>query len=133
MIMNGDRVDAMDSSRDGGMRCLLRLCILCFWFVLPRWRCMVSNFAIRTLVLIYIHKKVTKDSQLLNAPAARQFCLAPSVMFLFLSCSGWRQIYHFPELLLVRLYTFFVTMFGDPSADQTRKHGHIHIVHHPPS
>jgi hypothetical protein len=39
MIMNGDRVDAMDSSRDGGMRCnrLLRLCILCFWFVLTQW------------------------------------------------------------------------------------------------
>ena len=46
-----------------------------------------SNFAIRKLVLIYIHKKETK----LNAPAARQFCLAPSVTFSFLSPSLWRH------------------------------------------
>ncbi len=55
-----------------------------------------------------------------NAPAVSpfllfvMFSLAPSVMFSFLSCSLWRQIYYFSELVLVRMYTFFVTMFGDP-------------------
>ena len=81
---------------------LLRLCILCFWFVLTGNGCelttpdpsaliLVSNFAIRILVIIYIHKKERK----LNAPAACQFCLAPSVTFSFLSPSLWRQIYHY--------------------------------------
>ena len=97
--MNGDRVDAMDSSRDGGMRCnrLLWLCILCFWFVLTQWGAnwphlthqpwfLVSNFAIRKLVLIYIHKKETKDSQCSSCSPFLlfvMFCLAPSVMFSF--------------------------------------------------
>jgi hypothetical protein len=38
---------------------------------------------------------------------------------LLLSCSLWRQIYHLPELVLVRMYTFFVTMFGDPIQART--------------
>ena len=38
-----------------------------------------------------------------------------------------------PELVLVRMYTFLVSMFGDPSADPTDPKNmvwHIHIVHH---
>ncbi len=48
---------------------------------------LVSNFVIRKLVLIYIHKKETKDSQ-------RSSCspvLFGAVTFLFLSPSCWRR------------------------------------------
>jgi hypothetical protein len=31
MIMNGDRVDAMDSSRDGGMQCAIDCCGFVFY------------------------------------------------------------------------------------------------------
>jgi hypothetical protein len=45
-----------------------------------------------------------------------------------------------PELVLVRMYTFLVTMFGDPSANPKNSAdpknmactstSHIHIIHH---
>jgi hypothetical protein len=47
---------------------------------------------------------------------------------IFLSCSVWRHFFvmfclapylSLPELVLVRVYTFLVMMFGDPSADPT--------------
>ncbi len=42
----------------------------------------VSNFAFRKLVLIYIHKKETKDSQ----------CASCSMPWWFLSCSLWHHL-----------------------------------------
>jgi hypothetical protein len=59
------------------------------------------------------------------------------------SCSVWRHFFvmfclapylSLPKLVLVRLYTFFVMMFGDPSTDPTdpKKHGLTH-PQRPPS
>ena len=86
-----------------GMRCngLLRLCkfmfLVCAFMLDANWPhpthqpwFLVSNFAIRKLVLIYIHKKETKDSQRSSCSPFLlfvMFSLAPSVMFSFLSFS----------------------------------------------
>jgi membrane protein YdbS with pleckstrin-like domain len=81
----------------------------------------VSNFAIKKLVLIYIHKhkKEQKISTLQLLIANSPFChvlvgaICHVVLFVMFSLAPYLSL---PELVLVRMYTFFVTMFGDPSA-----------------
>jgi hypothetical protein len=99
---------------------------------------LVSNFAIRKLVLIYIHKKETKDSQRCSSPFLLfvMFCLAPvfcHVLFgaIFLSCSVWRYIYHY-QIWYSCACTLCDNVWRSKRGPNGRKkHGHIHIVHHP--
>jgi len=79
----------------------------------------VSNFAIKKLVLIYIQKKEQKISTLQLLIAISPFChvlvgtICHVLLFVMFSLAPYLSL---PELVLVRMYTFLVTMFGDPSA-----------------
>ena len=128
-----------------GMRCnqLLRLCkfmfLVCAFMMDANWPhpthqpwFLVSNFAIRKLVLIYIHKKETKDSQCSS-------CLSPFLLFVMFCLAPFFCHVLFGTITIItrpgtRAHVhLFWTMFGDPSADPTDSKNmawHIHIVHH---
>jgi hypothetical protein len=93
---------------------------------------LVSNFAIRKLVLIYIHKKETKDSQ-------RSSCLSQFLLFVMFCLVPFFCHELFGAIsIITRPGTcahvhLFWTMFGDPSVDPTDPQNmawHINIVHH---
>ena len=135
--MNGDRVDAMDRQQQRWMECDAIDCCgfvnLCFWFVLHDG-CKLTTPNPSALILgvkfcnqetgtnLHTQERNKRFStfQLLNAISP--FChvlfgaICHVLLFVMFSLAPYLSL---PELVLVRMYTFLVTMFGDPSAYPT--------------
>ena len=130
MIMNGDRVDAMDSSRDGGMCCnrLLWLCILCFWFVLTQWSWMRTDHTRPDPSALILSVKFCDQETGTNLHTKERNERFSTLQLL--TSSVWRHLSPscFCHLLVgaksiitragTHAHVHFVTMSGDPRADQ---------------
>jgi hypothetical protein len=145
MIMNGDRVDAMDSSRDGGMCCnrLLRLCILCFWFVLTQWSWMRTDHTRpdpSALILsvkfcnqetgtnLHTQERNERFSTLQLLASSVWHHLSPSCFVTFLLAPNLSL----PELVLMRMYTLWRCLAIQGRTNGPKRHGLTH-PHCPPS
>ena len=120
----------MDSSRDGGMCCnrLLLLCILCFWFVLTQWSWMQTDHTQPDPSALILSVKFCDQETGTNLHTQERNKRFSTLQLL--ASSVWRHLSPscFCHLLVgaksiitragTHAHVHFVTMFGDPRADQ---------------
>jgi len=131
--------DAMDRLQLCKLFMLFRLCLCICWMWTDHNRSHQPsiNFAIRKLVLIYIHKKETKDSQRTSC-STPWWCLSCS-LWRHLSCSPFCHVLSGAEYIITRAGTrAHVDLFSDnifwrfkrwPKRPPPKRHETTFIIH----